>query len=367
MLDYDELLNIADTIKNNYPKDAKDLSDALDLVSLALDGIYDNVSKEINLLFSKREIDKAKEMLDFPQHLLTIQEKLNEYTAILIDEEEIQQEVYEITVEEENEKRVLPNYIEYTIDKTIPHNLHEDYTHTKACGFSLQNKYYEARNMRDVLIQTCAILADKDIIKMESFVDDPTMKGKKVSYFGKKYVVEDFINKNEQIPGTDLYVWVNLSCNNIRNILRKILKKYGIGLDNFKIYLRADYSELHKDNEAKILEYQIPQGEEKIGKHVKKSMRKLSDLNYKFSQNQIIAMQSAQWSKDTIGVYGPLIKKYSSNIDWASQVVVNSYSRYWQDLFVFNGEKYFVTSQWYERHRKAFSEWFNSLDLAENK
>lgn len=39
MLDYDELLNIADTIKNNYPKDAKDLSDALDLVSLALDGI----------------------------------------------------------------------------------------------------------------------------------------------------------------------------------------------------------------------------------------------------------------------------------------------------------------------------------------
>ena len=73
--------------------------------------------------------------------------------------------------------------------------------------------------MRDVLIQTCGIFADTDLNKMESFLEDPTMKGRKVSYFGTKQVVEDFTVKNEAIPGTDLFVWVNLSCNHIRNII----------------------------------------------------------------------------------------------------------------------------------------------------
>ncbi len=48
-----------------------------------------------------------------------------------------------------------------------------------------------------------------------------------------------------KIEGTDIYVETNLSANGIRNLLIKVLKQYKIPMNSYKIYLRADYSELH--------------------------------------------------------------------------------------------------------------------------
>lgn len=45
----------------------------------------------------------------------------------------------------------------------------------------------------------------------------------------------DFLNKN----------FPNHSANSIRNIIINILRKYKISVSAFKIYLKADYSELH--------------------------------------------------------------------------------------------------------------------------
>lgn len=365
MLDKNTFLNIIDTVKTQYPTDAKDLSEALDLVSLALDGLYDNSINKINGLMAKRQMSEAKELMDFPEIVLNVQSQIDEYSSLLSEEDDQEDIINEAVTDEETEKRDLPNYEEYQVDSAVPHSIDEDFTHTKACGFSINGNYYDANNMRDVLIQTCGILADTDMDKMESFLEDPTMKGRKVSYFGTKQVIEDFTVKNEHIPGTELYVWVNLSCNHIRNILRKMLKKYGYKRDDFKIYLRADYSELHKSKGKTQKNNQPPVGEDKIGKLVNKTMRMLSDSNYNFNQNEIIAMQSAQWSKDTLGVYEALIKKYNPELGITTQVTVNGYPRFWKEIFIFNGEKYFVTSQWYERHRKAFTEWAKRFNTEE--
>jgi len=362
MLDKKEMNNMIDIIKTQYLSDAKDLSEALDLVSLALDGLFDNSTNKINELMLKRKMSQAKELMDFPELILKIQNQVDEYSSLLSDEDEQTDIINEVTTDEETEKRELPNYEEFQVDSAIPHSIDEDFTHTKACGFSINENYFDANNMRDVLIQTCGILAKTDFNKMKSFLEDPTMKGRKVSYFGTKQVIEDFIAKNEKIPGTDLYVWVNLSCNHIRNILRKMLKKYGYRREDFKIYLRADYSNLHKTESKVQKNNQPPAGEDKIGKLVNKTLRKLSDSAYKFSQNEIIAMQSAQWSKDTLGVYEALIKKYNPELDITTQVTINGYPRFWKEIFIFNGEKYFVTSQWYERHRKAFTQWAERFD-----
>lgn len=365
MLNKDFFLKIIDTVKTNYSSDAKDLSEALDLVSLALDGLYDNSTNKINDLMAKRKMSEAKDLMDFPEIVLNIQGQIDEYSSLLSEEDEQDEIINEATTDEETEKRDLPNYEEYQVDAAIPHSIDEDFTHTKACGFSINGNYYDANNMRDVLIQTCGIFADTDLNKMESFLKDPTMKGRKVSYFGTKQVVEDFTVKNEAIPGTDIFVWVNLSCNHIRNIIRKMLKKYGYKRDDFKIYLRADYSDLHKPKAKPQTNNQPPVGEDKIGKLVNKTMRMISDNSYNFSENELIAMQSAQWSKDTFGVYEVLIKKYNPELGITTQVTVNGYPRFWKEIFIFNGEKYFVTSQWYERHRKAFTKWAKRFNMEE--
>ena len=195
------------------------------------------------------------ELANFSSKLKNLQNQIKNFSLHFEypdDEEKELKEEEMLDSESENlKKKDLPDYSAYAVDSTVPHSLYEDYRFTKACAFSINGQYYPAKNMRDVLVQTCSILAKMDINKLNSFVDDPTLKGRKVSYFGTKLVIEDSTQKNERIPGTDIYVWVNLSCNHIRNILRKILKKYGINFNQYKIYLRADFSKLHNKSVSK--------------------------------------------------------------------------------------------------------------------
>ena len=366
MLTLKELTERIETVKSLYPHDAKELSDALGLLSLALDGLYESTTKSVHELMEKRRPGECQTVLLFPQDVIDLQEKVDEYSDALLDEKEQAEDIDEMVTDEEVEKRQLPDYAKYQVDSAVPHSLNDDYTYTKACGFTINGNYYDAKNMRDILVQTCGILAETDLQKMDSLVDDPTMKGRKVIYLGRKYVVEDKVPKNEQIPGTDLYVWTNLSCNSIRNLIRKILQKYGYKRDSFQIYLRADYSDLHRGDVLPD-RCSVPEDEEKIGKLVKKTMQQLSDSNHKFSSNELLAMQSAQWCKNTLGLYEVMLKKYNPELDITSQITISGYPRFWKDLFVFNGEKYFVTSQWYERHRAAFVEWAKQFDCNQHE
>ena len=53
------------------------------------------------------------------------------------------------------------------------------------------------------------------------------------------------IRATREIKLANIYVETNLSANGIRNLLIKMLNKYNIKLSDYKIYLKADYSELH--------------------------------------------------------------------------------------------------------------------------
>lgn len=48
-----------------------------------------------------------------------------------------------------------------------------------------------------------------------------------------------------EIKSVNIYVATNISTNGIRNLLIKMLNKYNIKISDYKIYLKADYSELH--------------------------------------------------------------------------------------------------------------------------
>jgi hypothetical protein len=121
----------------------------------------------------------------------------------------------------------------------------------------------------------CDLLAEIDVTKFSDFINDPVMKGRKVSYFSRKYVDR----KNEKMKNIDIYVWTNLSANSIRNLIRKLLRKFDIKLTDYYVYLRADYTPLHKSDKANDEcnpDQRENHGETRIGKYVRQTLRELS-------------------------------------------------------------------------------------------
>ena len=94
-----------------------------------------------------------------------------------------------------------------------------------------------------MLLQTCNIISEMDKELIMSFPESERMNGKKITYFA--YKEEVVVRAPRKIQNLDLYVSTNHSANSIRNIVINILREYKISISDFKIYLRADYSELH--------------------------------------------------------------------------------------------------------------------------
>ena len=355
-----DVTRIIEIIKRCFPKDATEISDALELLNLALDGLMSSTNKSIAEFHKNKEFDKGMELWEFSKTVSTIQETINEYTSLLnidaeADDDEIDEELDEI-----DEQKTIPNYSDYVVDSSIPHTLYEDFTHKKVIAFSFNNNRYAAKDWKDLLLQTCDLLAEIDATKFSEFIDDPVMKGRKVSYFSRKYVDR----KNEKMKNIDIYVWTNLSANSIRNLIRKLLRKFDIKLTDYYVYLRADYTPLHKSDKAND-EYNPDQRENhdetRIGKYVRQTLRELSNHQYRFTDKEISEMQSKQWSKEVLGIDYPLLKKYKDNEDISAQIKDGIYGRYWKEIFEFNGMKFLATSQWYERHREPFARWISRL------
>jgi hypothetical protein len=352
-----DLSNIINFIKQNFPKDAADVSDSLDLLNLALDGLLNSANIKVGELNKSKNYDKSMELIEFLRYVSELQTQINEFSTMINIESEMEDE--ELTEESDivEEEKNIPNYAEYAIDSSIPHTLYEDFTHKKAVAFSINNKRYEAKDWKAVLLQTCDLLSEIDANKFYEFIDDPVMKGRKNSYFGNKFIEK----KNAKMKNIDIYVWTNLSANHIKNLLRKLLKKFGIKINDYYVYLRADYTPLHKNDDGH--EESDSSSEDKIGKYVRITMRGLSNKQQPFSDNEITSMQSKQWSKELLGLDYPFLRQYKDGVDISLQIKDGSYGRYWKEIFEFNGKKFLVTSQWFDRNRDPFTKWIEKIKV----
>lgn len=133
------------------------------------------------------------------------------------------------------------DYAKYAVDSSKPHTLNENYTHKKICRFMYNGTKYNVTDWTDALIKICNILVKKPKKTFETLIDSPNFKGRKISYFGSKYVKD----KNMKIDGTNVYVWTNLSTNAIADLIQKILIAFNENPGDFYVYLKADYTPLH--------------------------------------------------------------------------------------------------------------------------
>ena len=346
-------------VKNEFPVNAGEISDAIELLSLALDGLLEHTSIALTQSQHDRNFAKSKELVSLSEEVSDFQSEIIKWSNGLQDEVVAAEEDDSNDTDEEEdtaprEGNPLPNYAEYRVDQSVPHTLYESFTHKKACAFTFCGRKYQARDWKDLLIQVCDLLSNIDPNKIMSFIDDRSMVGSRIHYFGTKHVPY----KNEKLTNTDVYVWINLSSNGKRNIIRKMLKKFNIPITEFLVYLRADYTPLHPSYRADAEIDDNLADDEKVGAYVRNAMRKLSEQNVALSKADLSLMLSKEGTKRLFDVDYPFLKPYDASVDLAMQIKENGYGRYWKEVFILGGKKYLVTSQWYERSRDMFKNWF---------
>lgn len=234
--------DVINFLKKEFPDDAMDIQEGIDLLNQCIGGSVESIKGAFNIAIDQRDFNKLKTLQTYLETVDNIQNILDEYSNMLQLDEEIEKEIIEKETSE-IEKRQLPDYDSLKVDQNIPHTLHDIYTHKRPAGFELFGKRYEARDWKDVLIQTCEILAAKDPNIFNNFVIDKTMQGRKVPYFCEE---PKGIREPRKVTGTDIYVMTNMSANQIRNVIERMLRKYSIKTNDYKIYLKADYTARHE-------------------------------------------------------------------------------------------------------------------------
>lgn len=229
-----------DFLNKKFPKCANDLKEGIELLENVVQSAIDTIEdKSGEIIKKERDFSKADEYRKKESILNMISVKLQN----IMDNLNIETEPDEILTIEEKEEKEIPNYNDYLVDSNIQHTLYEDFTHKRPITFELNGEKHDARDWKDMLLKTCNIVSEIDKELIMSFPKNERLNGKKVTYFA--YKEEDIVRAPRKIQNLDLYVSTNHSANSIRNIIINILREYKISVSAFKIYLRADYSELH--------------------------------------------------------------------------------------------------------------------------
>lgn len=233
-------LKVFEFLSKEVPSYVGDIREALDLLASSIDSAIEGVGEKVNIAFSNKDFKKASELSLNSEQLNCMSQKIQEVIEELdniIDDRNVEEDSKEI------DERSIPNYSDYLVDMDVEHTLYEDLTHKRPCAFKIKDTRIEIKDWKGALIETLNYLAQIDPEIIRSFVDNPKMHGKKVIYFSR--IKLPTMRAAREIKLANIYVETNLSANGIRNLLVKILNKYNIKLNDYKIYLKADYSELH--------------------------------------------------------------------------------------------------------------------------
>jgi hypothetical protein len=233
-----EFNRFAEKLKEEFPDKAIDISEGLELLRQTINDSIETIGDKISTAVKNRDFEKINVYSDMVKEADIFEKKIYEVMNLLeVEEVDIEEET-----EEEIEKKTIPNYDEYVVDHNIEHNLYENFTHKRPFAFKLNDyKVIEVKTWQDLLIKTCEYLIAIDEKKFLSFENNDAMNGKKNKYFSTN---PNDIRKARKV-GEKIFVEINQSGNAIRNLIIKLLKEYDFKISEYKIYFRADYSNLN--------------------------------------------------------------------------------------------------------------------------
>ena len=234
-----EILSI---IKKDFPDKAINILEGLQLLREIINETMEDINKKMGAAFNNRDFDTVAKYTELSKEIHNYENKLDE----IIDRLDIDYNTDNLdgpNSDIKSESRSDINYEDYRVDNNVEHTLYEDFTHIRPFGFKfLTEEVIQVKTWQEMLIKTAEILMDINEEKFLNFENLPRMNGKKNKYFS--------IEKNDMrrpIKVKDkIYLETNMSSNSIRNQILKMLKEYGYGAKDYKVYFYADYSGLNK-------------------------------------------------------------------------------------------------------------------------
>ena len=88
-------------------------------------------------------------------------------------------------------------------------------------------------------------------------------------------------------------------------------------------------------------------------------MRNLSEVGYIFSDEIISEMTTPEWSFKTFHTIKPFMKIYIE--DETDNKGIDGCVRFKSQPYKFGKVQVLISKEWYERQRRYFIEWYNSL------
>lgn len=226
-------------LKENFETNAIEIYECLNLLADTLDSTLMAIQKSSANAFEQRDFARIKQIVDIADEINNVQRKTKEYMERLhvnLTEEPV-------SSYEEDEGKVDNDSDEYKVDSSIRHTLNEDFSYKKPAAFEIDSARIEVKDWRDLFYLTCEILAKKDIVIFESFINDPSMNGKKIKYFSK---VRKGMTSPKRLTGTDIYISMQMGANSIKNLIAKMLRKFGTRIDEYYVYFSEDYTSMFK-------------------------------------------------------------------------------------------------------------------------
>lgn len=235
-MDYKELLN---DIKIKFPDKAIDMVEALELLRMVINDTNEIIDGKLKRFISDKQYGEMTTYSDMANKL-TLYEKKIEDIISFIDLEENEPIMDE---DEEDEKRTIPDYAEYVVDQNIEHSLYENFTHKRPYGFRINSQQLiETSTWKEMLGKLSELLITIDEEKFMGFENRKNMNGKKRKYFS----VNPDVLRKPRVVANKIYIETNQSSNSIRNLIIKLLKEYDFSINQFKVYLKADYTSLNE-------------------------------------------------------------------------------------------------------------------------
>lgn len=228
-----------DFLKKEFPNKAIDISESLQLLNETLSSTMEDINTKLNEAFAERDFQSMEKYSLIAKETHEYELKIGEIIDFIdMEELQIQDEIYE-----EIDKKAILNYDEYKVDHNVEHTLYDDFTHKRPYAFKI-NEYQltKIKTWQDMLINTCEILIGLDEEKLLKFENNKAMNGKKKKYFS----ISPNQMRNPKIVSNKIYVETNQSANSIRNLIIKLLKEYEIKISEYKVFFRADYTNITK-------------------------------------------------------------------------------------------------------------------------
>jgi hypothetical protein len=113
------------------------------------------------------------------------------------------------------------------------HSLYENYLHKKPCAFKIEENIIRVDTWQQMLVKTCEYLFEKDEKLFLTLEHKPHMNGATKKYFSSN---PDDMTKRAKLIGGKMYVELNQGANLIRNLVKKLLKEYGMSVVDYRVY-----------------------------------------------------------------------------------------------------------------------------------